>query len=140
MTDQPRQVGGGRRAIGDIAPKLAALTDDVLFDDVWNRAELSARDRSLITVTALIAGGNADQLPYHLGRALENGLTRNRASRGHDPPGSTGWPAMTAVNIARQVFGARRTRSKLSGSSPTASCELRGPACSTAAPANRYGC
>jgi alkylhydroperoxidase/carboxymuconolactone decarboxylase family protein YurZ len=57
MTDQPRQVGGGRRAIGDIAPKLAALTDDVLFDDVWNRAELSARDRSLITVTALVVGG-----------------------------------------------------------------------------------
>ena len=37
MTDQPRQVGGGRQAIGDTAPKLAALTDDVLFDDVWNR-------------------------------------------------------------------------------------------------------
>ena len=53
MTDQPRQVGGGRRAIGDIAPKLAALTDEVLFADVWNRPELSARDRSLITVTAL---------------------------------------------------------------------------------------
>lgn len=43
MTDQPRQVGGGRRAIGDIAPKLAALTDDVLFDYVWNRTELAAR-------------------------------------------------------------------------------------------------
>ena len=76
MADQPRQVGGGRRAIGDIAPKLAALTDDVLFDDVWNRPELSARDRSLITVTALIAGGHSDQLPHHLGRALENGITR----------------------------------------------------------------
>lgn len=46
MSDQPKQVGGGRRAIGDIAPKLAALTDDVLFDDVWNRPELSPRDRS----------------------------------------------------------------------------------------------
>src|SRR3954465_9307795 len=44
---QRRQVGGGRRAIGDVAPKLAALTDDVLFDDVWNRPELAARDRSL---------------------------------------------------------------------------------------------
>lgn len=76
MSDQTRQVGGGRRAIGDIAPKLAALTDDVLFDDVWNRPELSPRDRSLITVTALIAGGHPDQLPYHLGRALENGVTR----------------------------------------------------------------
>src|SRR5687768_13032614 len=60
MIDQPRQVGGGRRAIGDVAPKLAELTDDVLFEDVWNRPELSARDRSLITVTALITGGSAD--------------------------------------------------------------------------------
>ncbi|HET9649164.1 MAG TPA: carboxymuconolactone decarboxylase family protein, partial [Microlunatus sp.] len=59
MSNQPKQVGGGRRAIGDVAPKLAALTDDVLFDDVWNRPELSPRDRSLITVAALTAGGNA---------------------------------------------------------------------------------
>lgn len=47
---QPQQIGGGRRTIGDIAPKLAELTDDVLFDDVWNRTGLAARDRSLITV------------------------------------------------------------------------------------------
>ncbi|WP_142353735.1 carboxymuconolactone decarboxylase family protein, partial [Klebsiella pneumoniae] len=62
---QPRQVGGGRRAIGDVAPTLAALTDDVLFDDVWNRPELAARDRSLITVAALVAGSDADQLRFH---------------------------------------------------------------------------
>jgi len=47
MIDQPRQVGGGRRTIGDVAPKLAELTDDVLFEDVWNRPELSARDLHL---------------------------------------------------------------------------------------------
>src|SRR3954452_8483597 len=76
QNSQRRQVGGGRRAIGDVAPKLAALTDDVLFDDVWNRAELSARDRSLITVAALIVAGHSDQLPYLLGRALDNGVTR----------------------------------------------------------------
>ena len=87
MTDQPRQVGGGRRAIGDISPKLAALTDDVLFDDIWNRPDLSPRDRSLITVTALIAGGHSDQLPYHLNRALENGVTQIRTAQGHHPPG-----------------------------------------------------
>jgi 4-carboxymuconolactone decarboxylase len=57
MTDQLRQVGGGRLATGDIAAKLAALTDDVLLDDVWNRPELSARDRSLITAS-LIDGGH----------------------------------------------------------------------------------
>ena len=81
MIDQPGQGGGGRRTIGDVAPKLAGLTDHVLFDDVWNRPELSARDRSLIAVTALITGGNADQLPYHLGRALENGVTETSFSK-----------------------------------------------------------
>ena len=108
MTDQPRQVGGGRRAIGDIAPKLAALTDDVLFDDVWNRAELSPRDRSLITVTALVAGGHSDQLPYHLGRALENGVTRTELLESITHLAFyAGWPkAMTAVTITRQVFDA----------------------------------
>ena len=96
MIDQLKQVGGGRRAIGDVAPKLASLTDDVLFEDVWNRPELSARDRSLVTVAALITGGDADQLPYHLGRALENGVTETelleavasgvlcRLAQGHD--------------------------------------------------------
>src|SRR4051794_41264098 len=56
MTDQPTQIGGGRNLFGDFAPKLAELTDDVLFADVWNRPELSARDRSLITVAVLTAG------------------------------------------------------------------------------------
>ena len=71
MTEQtPAQ-----RAIGDIAPKLAELTDDVLFEDVWNRQELAARDRSLITVAALVAGGDADQLRFHLGHARNNGVS-----------------------------------------------------------------
>ena len=77
MTVQPKQLGGGRKMFGDFAPKLAELTDDVLFEDVWNRPELSARDRSLITVAVLTAGGNTDQLGFHLGRALENGVTQD---------------------------------------------------------------
>ena len=64
MTDQPKQVGGGRRSIGDFAPKLAELTDDILFEDVWNRTELSARDRSLVTVAALVTSGSTDQLDF----------------------------------------------------------------------------
>ena len=108
MTDQPRQVGGGRRAIGDIAPKLAALTDDVLFDDVWNRAELSARDRSLITVAALVVGGHSDQLPYHLGLAIDNGLNQTEVLEAITHLAFyAGWPnAMTAIALARQVFDA----------------------------------
>ena len=108
MNDQPRQVGGGRRAIGDLAPKLAALTDDVLFDDIWNRPELSPRDRSLITVTALIAGGHSDQLPHHLDRALGNGVTQTELLEAITHLAFyTGWPrAMTALAITRDVFGA----------------------------------
>ncbi len=60
---------------GDFAPKLVQITDDVLFGDIWERPELSKRDRSLVTVTALIAGGNTEQLSFHLKRARENGVT-----------------------------------------------------------------
>jgi 4-carboxymuconolactone decarboxylase len=106
MTEQPKQVGGGRRSIGDIAPKLAELTDDVLFDDVWNRPALAARDRSLITVAALVAGGDAEQLRFHLGRAKENGVTEEELVEAITHLAFySGWPkAMTAVNVAKQVF------------------------------------
>jgi 4-carboxymuconolactone decarboxylase len=106
MTDQPRQIGGGRRTIGDLAPKLAALTDDVLFEDVWNRTELAARDRSLITVAVLVAGGDADQLRFHLGRAKENGVTETELIEAVTHLAFyTGWPkAMTAITVAEQVF------------------------------------
>ena len=77
MIDQPRQVGGGRRSIGDIAPKLVQLTDDVLFGDMWARPGLSPRDRSLITVGALVALYRGNELPGHLRRALANGVTRD---------------------------------------------------------------
>jgi 4-carboxymuconolactone decarboxylase len=60
--------------IGDFSPKLVELTDRVLFDDVWEQKELSKRDRSLITVAALIALNRPDQLRFHLGRAIENGV------------------------------------------------------------------
>jgi 4-carboxymuconolactone decarboxylase len=108
VTEQPKQVGGGRRSIGDIAPKLAALTDDVLFEDVWNRPGLAARDRSLITVAALIAGGDAEQLRFHLGRARENGVTEEELIETITHLAFyAGWPkAMTAVAVAKQRFGA----------------------------------
>jgi 4-carboxymuconolactone decarboxylase len=107
MSEQPEQIGGGRRTIGDIAPKLAELTDDVLFADVWNRGELAARDRSLITVAVLTAGGDADQLRFHLGRAKENGLTETELIEAITHLAFyAGWPkAMTAITVAKQVFG-----------------------------------
>jgi 4-carboxymuconolactone decarboxylase len=106
MPEQPQQIGGGRRTIGDIAPKLAELTDDVLFADVWNRGDLAARDRSLITVAVLTAGGDADQLRFHLGRAKENGLSETELVEAITHLAFyAGWPkAMTAITVAKQVF------------------------------------
>ena len=66
---------GAQKIIGDFAPKLVSLTDDVLFGDVWKRQELAPRDRSLITISSLITGGNTEQLRAHLGIAKQNGLT-----------------------------------------------------------------
>jgi 4-carboxymuconolactone decarboxylase len=106
MTEQTRQVGGGRKMFGDFAPKLAALTDDVLFEDVWNRPELSARDRSLITVAVLTAGGNTEQLGFHLGRAVENGVTRDELIEAITHITLyAGWPkGMAAMGVAKQLF------------------------------------
>jgi alkylhydroperoxidase/carboxymuconolactone decarboxylase family protein YurZ len=74
MTD-PQEPTTAQKLIGDFAPKLVSLTDDVLFGDGWARPELSPRDRSLITVAALITGGDTEQLRGHLDRARQNGLT-----------------------------------------------------------------
>jgi len=106
MTEQPRQIGGGRRSIGGIAPKLAALTDDVLFDDVWNRPGLAARDRSLITVAALVGGGDTEQLRFHAGRARENGVTADELVEAVTHLAFyAGWPkAMSAVAVLRDVL------------------------------------
>jgi 4-carboxymuconolactone decarboxylase len=63
-----------RKNIGDIAPKLASLTDEVLFADVWTRTELGPRERSIAMVAALVAMNRSEQLPFHLDRARDNGL------------------------------------------------------------------
>ena len=95
-----------QRMIGDFAPKLVSLTDDVLFGDIWAREELSPRDRSLITVAALVAGGNTEQLVGHLGRARANGLTEDELKEVIIHLAFyAGWPrAMSAINVAKKVF------------------------------------
>jgi 4-carboxymuconolactone decarboxylase len=95
-----------QRLIGDFAPKLVSLTDDVLFGDVWERAELSKRDRSLITVAALVAGGNTEQLTGHLARARDNGLSETELKEAIIHLAFyAGWPrAMSAITVAKQVF------------------------------------
>lgn len=106
MTDQPKQIGGGRKMFGTFAPKLAELTDDMLYEDVWNRPELSARDRSLITVAVPTAGGNTEQLGSHLRRALENGVAQDELIEAITHVTLyAGWPrGMSAMGIAKQVF------------------------------------
>lgn len=93
-----------------VAPGLATLTDDVLFGDVWNRTELSPRDRSLVTISVLIATGKSAQLSGHLGRALTNGVTPSEASGllAHLAIYS-GWPnAVSALEVYDQVYTARK--------------------------------
>ena len=104
--DTPQEQTAAQIMIGDFAPKLVQLTDEVLFGDVWARKELSPRDRSLITVAALIAGGNAEQLPFHLAKARENGLTETELVEAITHLAFyCGWPrAMSAIMIAKQLF------------------------------------
>jgi 4-carboxymuconolactone decarboxylase len=93
-----------------IAPGLATLTDDVLFGDVWGRPELSPRDRSLVTVSVLIATGKPAQLAGHLGRALTNGVQPSEASGllAHLAI-YCGWPsAVSALEVYEQVYTARK--------------------------------
>lgn len=92
--------------LGNIAPKLAQLTDSVLFGDVWARPGLSRRDRSLATVSALIAMNRPDQLRSHLALALQNGVTREELVEAIIQMAFySGWPsALTAVGVAREVF------------------------------------
>lgn len=95
-----------RNPFGDIAPALGRYTDDVLFGDVWRRTQLSPRDRSLVTVASLVALYRHNELPSHLKRALDNGVTRDELIETITHLAFySGWPtAATALAVARRVF------------------------------------
>jgi 4-carboxymuconolactone decarboxylase len=95
--------------IGDFAPKLVELTDRVLFGDVWERRDLSKRDRSLVTVAALIALNRPEQLRFHLGKALDNGLKKEELIEVITHLAFyAGWPSsMTAIMVAKELFSKR---------------------------------
>jgi len=99
-----------QRAIGDFAPKLVQLTDDILFGDVWKRTDLSPRDRSLITIASLLTSSSFEQLPNHLRLARQNGLTEAELKEAIIHLAFyAGWPkAMSAVQVAKTVFAADR--------------------------------
>jgi len=95
-----------RKRIGEFAPKLAALTDDVLFGDVWERPGLSKRDRSLITVAALIALYRTNEMAAHMGAAVDHGVTVDELIETITHLAFyTSWPnAQTAITTAKQLF------------------------------------
>jgi 4-carboxymuconolactone decarboxylase len=115
----------------EIAPGLAALTDDVLFGDVWRRPELSARDRSLVTISVLIATGKPGQLAGHLARALDNGVQPSEASGllAHLAI-YCGWPsAVSALEVYEQVYRSRHVDTaalRASGSSVRSASDATG--------------
>lgn len=95
-----------QKMFGDLAPKFVELTDDVLFGDVWERAALAKRDRSLITVAALTAMNRPEQLRAHVGIAITNGVSREELVELMTHLAFyAGWPcAVTALNIVKEVL------------------------------------
>jgi len=99
-----------REEVRPVVPKLVELSETVLYGDVWERPGLSKRDRSLITVAALVAMYRSDQLRGHIERALANGVTRDEIGEAITHLAFySGWPtAMTAARIAKSVFDQRK--------------------------------
>ncbi|HEV2397147.1 MAG TPA: carboxymuconolactone decarboxylase family protein [Candidatus Sulfotelmatobacter sp.] len=106
VTGMTKEPSAAQKLIGDIDPKLAELTDNVLFGDVWQRPGLAKRDRSLITVAALIAMNRPEQLRSHIRLARENGVTQEEIVETITHLAFySGWPnAINAVGVAREVF------------------------------------
>ena len=98
-----------RQALGELAPKLVDLTEDVLFGDVWERPQLSKRDRSLITCAALVATGKTEQMDFHFPNAVKNGVTQEELVEMITHLAFyVGWPnAMSAVNRAKVLFASK---------------------------------
>ena len=107
-----KQPSALRKSLGDFAPKLVDLTDDVLFGDVWERPQLGKRDRSLITCAALIALGKTEQMDFHFPKALENGVTEEELIETITHLAFyAGWPnAMSAVNRAKALLAKKDTK------------------------------
>jgi 4-carboxymuconolactone decarboxylase len=95
---------------GAVAPGVLQYTTEILFRDLWLRPDLAPRDRSLVTVSALVASGQVAQMPYHLNRAMDNGLTQAEASEAFTQLAFyTGWPnVFSALPVAKDVFEKRR--------------------------------
>jgi 4-carboxymuconolactone decarboxylase len=101
-----------RKALGELAPKLVDLTEDVLFGDVWERPQLGKRDRSLITCAALVATGKTEQMDFHFPNAIKNGVTEEELIEMITHLAFyVGWPnAMSAINRAKALLADQAKR------------------------------
>jgi 4-carboxymuconolactone decarboxylase len=101
-----KQQTRAQQLMGETAPKLAELTDEVLYNDIWERPELTKRDRSLVTISALVALNRPDQLRSHIRLGLQNGLTREEIVETITHMAFySGWPSgVSAVAVAKDVF------------------------------------
>ena len=104
--NKPAPVSSAREEVRQVVPRLIELSETVLFGDIWERSNLSKRDRSLITVAALVAMYRPEQLKGHTERALANGVTRQEISEVITHLAFyAGWPsAMSAARVVKQVF------------------------------------
>ncbi|HWS97394.1 MAG TPA: carboxymuconolactone decarboxylase family protein, partial [Candidatus Methylomirabilis sp.] len=106
---EAKRAANVEQQFGKVAPGIVQYTTDVLFRDLWLRPDLSPRDRSLVTVSALIASGQSAQITYHLNRAMDNGLTREQAAEVVTHLAFyAGWPnAFSALPVVKDVFEKR---------------------------------
>jgi 4-carboxymuconolactone decarboxylase len=106
---EAKRAKGVSEQFGAVAPGVVQYTTDALFRDLWLRPDLAPRDRSLVTVSALVSAGQVAQVPYHLNRAMDNGLSRAEASEALTHLAFyAGWPnVFSALPIAKEVFEKR---------------------------------
>jgi 4-carboxymuconolactone decarboxylase len=106
---EAQRASRNEQQFGAVAPGVLQYTTEVLFRDLWLRPDLAPRDRSLVTVSALVAAGQIAQVPYHLNRAMDNGLTQPEASEVFTQLAFyAGWPnVFSALPIAKDVFEKR---------------------------------
>lgn len=106
---EAKRATGVQANFGDVSPGVVHYTAEVLFKNLWLRPGLAPRDRSLVTVAALIANGQAAQITYHLGRAMDNGLTQEEASEALTQLAFySGWPCVfSAMPVVKDVFANR---------------------------------
>jgi len=103
---EAQRASSNEQQFGTVAPGVLQYTTEVLFRDLWLRPDLAPRDRSLVTVSSLVASGQVAQIPYHLNRAMDNGLTQAQASEVFTQLAFyAGWPnVFSALPIAKDVF------------------------------------